>query len=275
MVIGRQVWQDRIKVLTRPVPDSPYQKRRNAIAQHSADALGRGSFPPITYTEEEHLLWRRLVAGLSPFHQRYALNAYLNGVRMLSLPSDSVLGLSDVNTRLSHYGFAVAPVPGMIDVRSFWSAFAAHDLPSTAYLRDPASPSFSTEPDMFHEVWGHAPFLTDQRMRSLFIRVGNAVLGAPEMRVPLIEKILWFTVETGVVYEDGKPRAAGASLLTGLTDLQNAFEGSAKLERFDVKRVLATDLVINELQGTFFTFESIDQFMQFLDSFAKYLVNHR
>jgi phenylalanine-4-hydroxylase len=153
---------------------------------------------------------------LEPQHARAACRAYLEGKEELGLPRDRVPQLREVTERLSPVtGFRYLPVAGLAPLRDFYGAFAGSVFFSTQYLRHPSMPLYTPEPDIVHEVVGHANQLASPAFAALYRLVGDAVARTHgEAALRFLSRVFWFSMEFGVVHEDGEPKAYGAGILS-------------------------------------------------------------
>lgn len=172
-------------------------------------------------------------AELSEQHRRHACAEYLAGARRLELPTDRVPQLGEVDRRLAELtGFRLVPVDGLVSARRFYGALAERRFLSTQYVRHHSTPRYTPEPDIVHEVVGHATMLATERFADLCEAAGLASLRArTERALQRFSAVFWFTLEFGVLFEGGSLKAYGAGLLSSFGEL-DAFTG-AELRGFD------------------------------------------
>ena len=198
--------------------DPLYRARRNALAALALDWRRGHPIPYAPYTEAEDGVWAAVSAALVPLHQRYACRAYLDAKEDLRLPYDRVPQLDEVTgLLLPKTGFQYLPVAGLAPLRDFYGAFSGSTFYSTQYLRHPSIPLYTPEPDVIHEVIGHANQLACPAFATLYQLVGKAVSrseGEPALR--FLSKVFWFTMEFGLVWEEGEPKAYGAGILSSV-----------------------------------------------------------
>ena len=156
------------------------------------------------------------LAKLVPKHDRYGCHAFNEARSALGLPTEYVPQLDEVSELLTPLtGFTYQPVAGLAPLREFYGAFAGRRFSSTQYLRHHSVPLYTPEPDIIHEVIGHANQLADWRFAAICEEVGKAVRGpSPPMPLPSCRVLFWFTLEFGVVFEDEEPKAYGAGILS-------------------------------------------------------------
>ena len=243
--------------------DAAYRARRNEIARLAiAHRVGEPA-PDAPYTEAEHAVWREIWAHLAPLHQARACRGYLEAEQRLGLPRDRIPQLAEVNRWLApHGGFSLLPVAGLVTPARFMVALGQRIFLSTQYIRHASMPLYTPEPDVVHELVGHAPSLVDDRFVALSLAFGEAARAAEEAadepRILEMIRLYWFTLEFGVVREDGVNKAYGAGLLSSFGEL-GTFEERAELVPFDVARICATPFDTSDYQTTLFVAEDLDE----------------
>jgi phenylalanine-4-hydroxylase len=216
------------------VGDLDYRARRDAIATISASYRAGEPLPLVEYTPTEHEVWRTVSTALRPEHERHAVREYLDAAARLDLPAEHVPQLADVDARLRELsGFGLVPVPGLVPTTMFYGLLAERRFAATQYVRHHSVPLYTPEPDIVHEVIGHANMLASPTFAALYEEAGKASLRAetPDA-LEFFSRVFWFTVEFGVCYEDGDLRAYGAGILSSAGELE-AY-GQAELRPFDV-----------------------------------------
>src|SRR5207302_3402025 len=117
-------------------------------------------------------------------------------------------------------GFSYLPVAGLAPLRDFYGAFAGSAFYSTQYLRHPSLPLYTPEPDVVHEVVGHANQLACPEFAAIYRLVGDAVARTrTEPALRFLSRVFWFSMEFGVVWEDGEPKAYGAGILSSFGEI--------------------------------------------------------
>jgi phenylalanine-4-hydroxylase len=237
--------------------DPVYRRRRDEIAAAARD-LPEGAEPRhVAYTDDEDRTWHTAATALSELHQRYACAAYLDGARRLNLPTDHVPQLAEVSRRLqSLTGFRFHASPGLAPIREFYGALADRRFLSTQYVRHPSVPLYTPEPDVIHELIGHANALADPRFATLYEAAGAAGRRASDEELCRFSRTFWFTLEFGVVREGGDLKAYGAGLLSSFGEL-NVF-ADAELRPWDPDEMAVTDYDIDVYQPVLFEAPDFD-----------------
>jgi len=118
-------------------------------------------------------------------------------------------------------GFHLSPVPGLVSTRTFHGSLAQRTFLSTQYIRHHSVPYYTPEPDIVHEIIGHANMLASPVFADLYEVAGRASLRATtDVTLGVFSRVFWFTLEFGVVHEDGAVQAYGAGLLSSYGEIE-------------------------------------------------------
>ena len=239
------------------IKDAEYRARRNEIAA-SALAWTPGSEPlPIAYTDAENEVWRLVCAELAPKHERYAVKEFLAAKDAVGLPTDRVPQLAEVTDRLTPLtGFVYHPAPGLVDLRTFYGSLARGSFLSTQYVRHPSQPLYTPEPDIIHEVIGHGNMLGSPRFAALKRAAGAATERVQtDAALQMIADVFWFTLEFGVLYEDGELRAYGAGILSSYGEIEEF--RAMEIRPLDIKAMATVEYDITSYQPVLFGAASV------------------
>jgi phenylalanine-4-hydroxylase len=239
------------------VSDPEYLRRRNEIAR-AAVGLRPGDEPRrIDYTDAENRTWETATTTLRDLHRHHACRQFLDGVARLDLPTDRVPQLAEVSRRLRRLtGWRVEAAPGLAPIREFYGALGERRFLSTQYVRHPSVPLYTPEPDVIHEVVGHCNSLANAGFADLYAVAGKASTRADDDELVRFSKTFWFTLEFGVVWEDGDLKAYGAGLLSSFGEI-NAYR-DAEIRDWDPDEMAVTDYDINHYQPVLFAAPDFD-----------------
>ena len=201
--------------------DAEYRARRDSIARVALEYEPGTPVPDIDYTEEEQTVWSTIWKALEPAHQQYACAEYLECAKRLNLSPQRIPQMREVSAKVqANSGFRLEPVAGLVQPRVFLESLAHGVFLSTQYIRHHSRPLYTPEPDLVHEIIGHAVTLTSEKLAELNSLVGEAVRRTTETQaLEKLARIYWFTLEFGVLREDGKVKAYGAGLLSSAGEL--------------------------------------------------------
>jgi phenylalanine-4-hydroxylase len=238
--------------------DREYRARRNRIAQIAMEYEAGGPIPDAPYTPEEHGVWRAVWEALRPAHQRHACAEYLECLRRLDLPRNRIPQMREVSDRVEAIsGFRLEPVAGLVEPRVFLESLANGVFLSTQYIRHHSTPLYTPEPDVVHEIVGHAVTLASERLAELNQLVGEAVrrTGSAEA-LERLARVYWFTIEFGVLREAGKLKAYGTGLLSSAGELEAMHK--AELRPFDLEAASCEEYDPTHFQPVLFCASSFD-----------------
>ncbi|WP_456824469.1 phenylalanine 4-monooxygenase [Cellulomonas sp. P5_E12] len=224
--------------------DQEYRRRRNEIAAPALAWQPGDPVPRVEYTDSENEIWRTVCRELAPKHERLAIRGYLEGKEALDLPTDHVPQLDEVSAGLAPLsGFQLHPAAGLVPLDVFYGSLADGVFHSTQYLRHPSQPLYTPEPDILHEVVGHCNLLANPAIAEVKRRAGEAArrCETPE-GLQYVADVFWFTIEFGVMYENGELRAYGAGLLSSYGEIEEFRGADIRPVDFDQMATLAYDI---------------------------------
>lgn len=247
--------------------DPEYRRRRNEIAAVSLAWKPGQPLPRIDYTETEHEVWRTVCEHLGPLHERYACRAFRDAVVALDLPRDRVPQLDEVTTGLQALtGFSYVPAPGIVPLDEFYGSLEDKIFHSTQYLRHHAAPLYTPEPDLLHEVMGHGNLLADPQVAELNRLAGAAARRATRAEtLQVVADVFWFTVEFGVLWEEGELRAYGAGILSSYGEIEEF--RSMQIRPLDFAAMATIDYDITHYQPVLFAADSFGQLIDEVGGF--------
>jgi phenylalanine-4-hydroxylase len=247
--------------------DPEYRRRRNEIAAAALAWRPGQPAPRIDYTEAEQQVWRTVCRELAPKHERYAVREYREAKERVGLPTDGVPGLDRITELVSACGgWSYVPAAGLVPLEEFYGSLADSRFHSTQYVRHPAVPLYTPEPDIIHEVIGHGHLLATPTFGELHRLAGLAArrLADPE-NLRFLSRVFWFSLEFGVVVEDGELRAYGAGILSSYGEIEE-FRGISH-RPLDIVEMGTADYDITAYQPVLYRADSIDEIVEVIGVF--------
>lgn len=240
--------------------DPLYRVRRDEIAGAARAYVTGTPAPPVAYTEDEQVTWQAVWDELLPLHRTKVCSLLRDRGEELRLFAGPIPQIEDLNAGpLTESGFRFEPVEGLVPARRFFEALARGVFLSTQFMRHPSRPLYTPEPDVVHELVGHAASLTVPWIADLNRAFGRAAARADDATLKIIDRVFWFTMEFGAVREDGEVRAFGAGLLSSAGELA-AFDSEPELCPFDLDVASVTEYDTDSMQRRIFVAPSMDAF---------------
>jgi phenylalanine-4-hydroxylase len=238
--------------------DLEYRARRNRIAELALSYQPGQPLPKAPYSTEEHQVWRAVWQALEPAHQAFACAEYVTCVEQLGFAPDRIPQLSEVNEKVEALsGFHLEPVAGLVEPRVFLESLASGTFLCTQYIRHHSTPLYTPEPDVVHEIVGHAVTLASKRLAELNRLFGKAVKRTLSLEaLNRLSRVYWFTIEFGVLREDGAVKAYGTGLVSSAGELTAMHK--AKLRPLDFEEASRHEYDPTHYQPVLFCADSFD-----------------
>lgn len=217
------------------------------------------------YTAQEHATWDTLFARQSQLLPGRASKAYLRGLDVLKLSRPGIPDFEELSDRLMALtGWQVVAVPGLVPDDVFFDHMANRRFVAGNFIRRPDQLDYLQEPDVFHDVFGHVPMLADPVFAdylAAYGRGGQRALGMDALKY--LGRLYWYTVEFGLVREDGDLRIYGAGIVSSYSESRFALEDpSPNRIGFDLARVMRTEYRIDDFQQNYFVIPSYEDLLK-------------
>jgi phenylalanine-4-hydroxylase len=211
--------------------------------------------------------WQRLLARQLALLPGRACRDFIDAVRLLDMQR-GIPSFTEVNAQLAaRTRWTLVGVPGLLPDDVFFTHLAHRRFPVTVWLREEHEFDYIVEPDLFHDFFGHVPMLFTPVYADYLQRYGEGGLKAATLGgLGWLARLYWYTIEFGLLREDGGVRAYGAGILSSPKELVYAVESPAPARLpFDVLEVMRTPYLIDDVQAQYFVLET---FQQLLDDTA-------
>ena len=219
------------------------------------------------YSAEDDATWKTLFDRQMAFLPGKVAPEYLEGVAALGLTGDKTPQVRDIDARLMVLnGAGAVGVPALIPPTQFFTLLSERKFPVATFLRRPEHLDYIEEPDLFHEVFGHCPMLTNKSFADFIEGFGQRALSLPKSCRWHMFRLFWFTVEFGLIRSDAGLRAFGAGIVSSPAEAANALSNVPKVVDFDLLEVLRTPYRIDIVQPIYFAIDSFDALAACLDA---------
>lgn len=217
------------------------------------------------YTETEHATWRALFARQQALLPGRAAGAFLDGLVRLPIFGEGIPDFARLNEVLARAtGWRLIAVPGLVPDAGFFEHLANRRFPAARFIRRPDQMDYLEEPDVFHDVFGHAPMLMLPAFADYMQAYGKGGLKA--LRLGALERlarVYWYTVEFGLVREAAGLRIYGSGIVSSRTESIFCLEDpSPHRLAFELRRVLRTRYRIDDFQECYFAIRDFDELLE-------------
>ena len=214
-----------------------------------------------SYTAEEHAVWKTLYERQSKLLPGRACDEFVQGMRDLAMDGDRIPDFRRLSEVLEkRTGWSVVAVPGLVPDEVFFDHLANRRFPAGQFIRRPDQLDYLEEPDVFHDVFGHVPMLTDPDFAAYMEAYGKGGQRAAGLgMLQNLTRLYWYTVEFGLMQDTDGLRIYGAGIVSSATESVFALEDpSPNRLGFDLERVMRTLYRIDDFQQVYFVIDSLE-----------------
>jgi phenylalanine-4-hydroxylase len=213
------------------------------------------------YMPAQHGVWKELVSRRMPELERHACAEYLDGFEQIGLQADAIPDLEAVNRRLGpRTGWNARPVSGYLPAPAFFEMLAARQFPTTISIRTLDRLEYIPEPDIFHDVFGHVPMHAHPVFADFLQHYGQVCTQLTDERdLVKMGRLFWFTVEFGVIRQQGEIKLYGSGLISSHGEARYVIEGGPEIRDFKLDAVFEQDFSISEMQPVLYAVESFEE----------------
>jgi len=239
--------------------DDTYLKRREEIVDisNSYNMEDGQNIPIVNYTEKEKKVWKFMWEMLIPLQRKHACDEILENmdlfIKDVNFRADEIPQIKDVSNFLRKKTNTIfRPVGGLLSPREFLNGLAFRVFHSTQYLRHHSKPLYTPEPDIVHEILGHAILFANKDFADFSQEIGIASLAASDEDIKKIGTIYWFTIEFGLCMQHMEKKIYGAGILSSPSEIEWSISDKPKLHEFDLKKIANFPYSITDIQENYF-----------------------
>jgi phenylalanine-4-hydroxylase len=217
------------------------------------------------YGNAENETWDFLLKRQKDLVQARASKEYLKGVELLHFTNKIPQHFEITEILQKHTSWGVEPVPALIQPEQFFGLLANKRFPAANFIRTPQDIDYIEEPDVFHELFGHCPLLTNAPYAEFMHQYGKLALLADKKTQMRMFRLFWFTIEFGLIREDGHIKAYGGGILSSKSEIIYSVESDIPERReLDPMDALRTPFRIDILQPVYFVINSYDDLFKLI-----------
>lgn len=246
-----------------------------------------------TYSATDHEVWRTLFARQQELLVGRASDEFLRNQREMGMSSQAIPKFEEINKSLrSATGWELIGVEGLLPELTFFEHLANRRFPVTWWIRRPDQLDYLSEPDLFHDLFGHVPLLMNpvfadymaaygrggvkahgiaERAREAATTVIDGVAHVDEAKalslgsdaLSNLTRLYWYTVEFGLIRQPDGLRIYGSGIVSSKGESIYSLESAAPNRiGFDLERIMRTRYRIDTFQKTYFVIDSYEQLME-------------
>jgi len=221
------------------------------------------------YTKEDQQVWRILFERQMKLMPGVASSVYLEGIGKIDFRKDRIPDFQVTNLLLeSLTGWALHEVPGILPVKEFFQLLHKKKFSATTWLRKMSQLEYLEEPDMFHDVFAHAPMLTNKHFCDFFhgiSKIAMKYIDNPEA-IEMLGRLYWFTIEFGMIWEDDNYKIYGAGILSSGGETMYCLGSEPTRAPYNIDEIFNTPYRTDVFQSKYFVIESFEQLYCSLES---------
>lgn len=236
--------------------------------------------PVTSHSSESHVDDQTWSSLMSQFKERlypHGCEAFIHGFEQLRFSTNKVEQIADLSERMRKAcGWTLQAVDGLLPNPQFFELLSNRTFAVADKIRRPEELTFSVLPDLFHDALGHLPLLLNPaygKFLATYARVATKYLDSPQT-LKRLTRLYWYTIETGLVMENGELKIFGAAIMTSHAECVQALSPVTPRKPFDFREVFSSDYDSFKIQPHYFVMPSIDSLSQIGDQIEEFLEEH-
>ncbi len=220
-----------------------------------------------TYTETDHQVWHTLYLRQQALLGPQACQEFLDAQATMGMSAEQIPKFSELNSVLhAATGWEIIGVEGLLPELDFFEHLASCRFPVTWWIRRPEQLDYLSEPDLFHDLYGHVPLLMNPVFANYMQAYGRGGLRAHSFgaeALAQLTRLYWYTVEFGLINTEQGLRIYGAGILSSKGECDYSLNSNSPNRiGFDLKRVMSTRYRIDTYQKTYFVIDNFEQLFE-------------
>lgn len=223
--------------------------------------------PWSSYSQTDHDVWATLFARQREVLKGRASDEFLRTQAAMGMTPDRIPKFDELNRLLRKAtGWELIGVQGLLPELDFFDHLANRRFPVTWWIRTPEQLDYLSEPDLFHDLFGHVPLLMNPVFADYMAAYGAGGVKAHGIggeALTYLTRLYWYTVEFGLIRQDDGLRIYGSGIVSSKGESIHCLESAAPNRiGFDLERIMRTRYRIDTYQKTYFVIDSYEQLME-------------
>ena len=226
------------------------------------------------YTAEDQQVWNILFNRQMEILPEAATEEFILGLDRVKFSADKIADFRETTPLLqAATGWGLTVVPGIVDDAIFFELLSKRLFPATIWLRKMEELDYLEEPDMFHDVFAHIPLLANQPFVDFLEGLSKIALRHIDdpWAIELLSRVYWYTVEFGLIRENGKLRIYGAGILSSAGETKYSLSNEPEHHGYDVGQILDAGYRKDHFQTQYFIIDSYEQLYSSMDEIEREL----
>jgi monomeric phenylalanine-4-hydroxylase len=228
------------------------------------------------YSNRDHETWRILFNRQNNLDHTKIASVYLDGFKSLKIEGSNIPKIKEISARLKEIsGWTLIPVTGLLKPKEFFLMLINKEYPVTVSIRQPNELDFSEQPDIFHDICGHLPLLTNEQFVKYLTKFSIIAIKyvKNERAIEFLGRLYWYTYEMGLIREGGQNKPYGGAVLTSSEEIKNIERRKDDIHKFDIDQIFNTKYNPFDLQNEYFYIDSFAELFQSLNSIEEKLID--
>jgi phenylalanine-4-hydroxylase len=219
------------------------------------------------YSDEDHAVWATLFERQRALLPGLACREFLEAQDAMGMSADRIPRFADLNPVLeAATGWTLVAVEGLLPELDFFEHLANRRFPVTWWIRRRDQLDYLSEPDLFHDLFGHVPLLMNPVFADYMAAYGRGGVKAhaigPEALANLT-RLYWYTVEFGLIDTPEGLRIYGSGIVSSKGESVYCLRDAAPNRiGFDLERVMRTRYRIDTYQKTYFVIRGFEELFE-------------
>lgn len=214
------------------------------------------------YTKEDKSVWSELFTRQTKLlkEKNAAFPLFANGLNRLGI-NEEIPNLNKINEALKkvNSSYIVEGVDGIVPDKVFFEMLRNGVFPVTTWVRSRENMDYLEEPDMFHDLYGHVPFLVNPNYCKFLKKVGDYAEEIFESddkeRKDKMSRLYWYTVEFGLIKKPHRNLIYGAGIISSFEETNKIIENdNIEISEFS-DEFLNSEFKKDELQTKYATID--------------------
>jgi len=214
------------------------------------------------YKAEDFAVWSTLYNRQIGILKEAVSQSYLDALIEVNFTADKIPDFNELNQLFKkNTSWQIEVVPNICPENKFFACIADKVFTSTCWLRTMDQLDYLEEPDMFHDVFGHMPLLSNKNYSNFFTAFGGVALKYIDnpIAIQLLSRIYWYTIEFGLIQESNNLKIYGAGIISSFGETKNAIDDSTNKHPFDIEKIIDSPYRTDIIQDKYFIIDSFEQ----------------